>query len=143
MQITQKKAIRIISKSNYNSHTTPLFKNLEILPIKEQTIFNKLQIMFDFVHHRLPCSFDNLWKKNSNRTVRRLRNSHFFDVPEVRLESFKAFPFSDLPRQWNNIIIPNTNYSMDLENEQLFIFNENMSRKQFSLNLKAYLLENI
>ena len=35
LNILQKKAIRIITKSRYNAHTSPLFKNLNILKLDD------------------------------------------------------------------------------------------------------------
>jgi hypothetical protein len=41
----QKKAIRIVADAAYNAHTEPLFKKLNILPIKDLILFFKLQFM--------------------------------------------------------------------------------------------------
>ena len=141
----QKKALRIVTNSKYNAHTLPLFKKLEILPITQQIEYSKLQFMFDFVHHRLPCTFDNLWIRNSVRTRRALRNNHQFNIPFVRLESYRKFPYSDLPRLWNEVIIPNTNPNPQNNdnNREIYAFSSIMSRKQFCLKLKDFLLEKL
>ena len=101
--------------------------------------------MFDFVHHRLPCTFDNLWIRNSVRTRRALRNNHQFNIPFVRLESYRKFPYSDLPRLWNEVIIPNTNPNPQNNdnNREIYAFSSIMSRKQFCLKLKDFLLEKL
>ena len=142
LELLQKKAIRTISLSKYNAHTVPIFKKTEILPIKEQAIFNSLQIMYDYIQHRLPCSFDEVWKKNNTRANRVLRNANHFNIPFIRLESQKLFPISNFPRLWNEIIIPNTEQN-DINVEQNFTFRDNMSKKQFSLQLKTLLLDNL
>ncbi len=142
----QKKALRIITNSKYNAHTAILFKNLEILPVTQQIVYSKLQFMFDYVNHRLPCSFDNLWIRNSTRTARVLRNNQQYNVPFVRLETFKKFPYSDLPKLWNEIIIPNTNPNPENDNnnvEVMYTFSTVMSRKQFCMKLKDFLLEKL
>ena len=104
--------------------------------------------MFDYVNHRLPCSFDNIWIRNSTRTTRVLRNNQQYNVPFVRLETFKKFPYSDLPKLWNEIIIPNTNPNPENENdnnndEVIYTFSTVMSRKQFCMKLKDFLLEKL
>ena len=142
LELLQKKAIRTISLSKYNAHTVPIFKKIEILPIKEQTILSSLLIMYDYVHQKLPYSFDQVWKKNNARANRVLRNANLFDIPYVRLESQKHFPISNFPRLWNEIIIPNTEQNDD-NVEQNFTFREIMSRKQFSSHLKFLLLDNL
>merc|ERR1711911_92778 len=65
LELQQKRAVRIISNSNYNAHTVPIFKLLNILPITEQMKYSSLQIMYDYVNHRLPCSFDHTWIRNN------------------------------------------------------------------------------
>jgi hypothetical protein len=105
----QKKALRIITKSTYNSHTEPLFKATGILPLKYLTSFFKLLFMYDFMHNLLPDSFSNCWRTNA--TVRNadrpdndrpLRDDHLLYVPFVRLEQYFKFPLSDYPRMWND-----------------------------------------
>jgi hypothetical protein len=92
LELQQKKSVRTISLSKYNAHTVPIFKNLNILPIKEQAIYTSLQLMYDYVYHKLPCSFDHIWKKNNARATRNLRNAHLFDIPYVRLATQNNFP---------------------------------------------------
>ena len=135
LELLQKKAIRTISLSKYNAHTVPIFKKTEILPIKDQATYSSLLTMYDYVHQRLPCSFDNLWKKNNTRANRVLRNANLFNIPFIRLESQKHFPISNFPRLWNEIIIPNTEQNND-NIEHNFIFKDNMSKKTILISIK-------
>jgi hypothetical protein len=105
----QKKAIRIINKASYNSHTIPLFISSAILPLKFLMPYFKLLFMYDFNNNALPESFSNTWM--SNRIVRNpdnlddvrpLRDDSLLHVPFVRLEHFLKFPLSDYPRLWND-----------------------------------------
>jgi hypothetical protein len=104
----QKKSLRIITKSAYNSHTEPLFKSNEILPLKSLVSYFKLLFMYDYTHDILPESFCNLWLTNlalrnvdNNDNVRTLRDDDKLNVPFVRLEQFLSFPLSNYPRLWN------------------------------------------
>ena len=54
LEILQKKAIRTVSKANYNAHTEPLFKNLQILKLKDIFTFHLSQIMYSFINISLP-----------------------------------------------------------------------------------------
>ena len=65
----QKSAIRVITGSAYNSHTEPLFKKLQILPLPDLILFNKLQFMQSFNQNLLPSSFNDTWVKNSIRNI--------------------------------------------------------------------------
>ena len=130
--IQQKKAIRIVTGSRFNSHTVPIFKHHEILPLFEEGKFSKILFMHDYIHGRLPCSFDGLWIRNYQRgeNDRELRNANFFDIPYIRLESFMSFPIAEIPRLWNNIVITNN-------------LNENVRRNFFSKTIKKFLLDNL
>ena len=69
LELLQKKAIRTISLSKYNAHTVPIFKKIEILSIKKQAILSSLLILYDYVHHKLPYSFDQVWKKTMHGQI--------------------------------------------------------------------------
>lgn len=145
LELQQKRAVRIISNSNYNAHTVPIFKLLNILPITEQFKYSSLQIMYDYINHRLPCSFDHTWIRNNQRAERALRNARSFDIPYVRLQSFKNFPLSKFPSLWNEIIITNTNMNLlQINNDiDIYTFTEIMTKKQFSKKLKQLLLNEL
>lgn len=64
--LTQKKAVRLVTKSPWRCHTSPLFKKLRILPIMS---INKLQtgcFMFCVLHNMLPAYFSSLFAYNYN-----------------------------------------------------------------------------
>ncbi len=48
----------------YSTHTEPLFKLIEILPLPSLTVFFKIQFMQLHVRGHLPASFNNLWITN-------------------------------------------------------------------------------
>ena len=56
----QKSAIRIISHTQYNSHTEPLFKKLEILPLPDLIHMTKIQFMQRMKNNFLPESFNDV-----------------------------------------------------------------------------------
>ena len=64
----QKRAIRVVSNSKYNSHTEPLFKKLKLL--KLTYIFNCQQIKFyhKFLNNKLPEYFTNIFTRLNNST---------------------------------------------------------------------------
>ena len=53
----QKKAVRIITKSKYNSHTEPLFKKLNLLTVKDIHTLSKLKFFFKLENNLLPPYF--------------------------------------------------------------------------------------
>jgi hypothetical protein len=54
LALKQKMAIRIVAKAKYNSHTEPLFKKFNVLPLYLLTDFFKIQFMQHFVQKFLP-----------------------------------------------------------------------------------------
>jgi hypothetical protein len=62
--ILQKRAIRTIHRSNYNSHTEPWFKSSGILKVKDLYESQVALFMHDYVCKKLPSSFDNTLKHN-------------------------------------------------------------------------------
>ena len=50
----QKRALRIVTNKRYNSHTAPIFKKLEILPLKECAIYTNILFIHDYINGKLP-----------------------------------------------------------------------------------------
>ena len=57
----QKRAMRIVSLSEYNAHTEPIFKRLNILKVKDLFNVALLKFQFKFKHERLPHYFTNMF----------------------------------------------------------------------------------
>jgi len=64
--ILQKKAIRAIMFTEYDAHTSPLFKDLCILKIHDLFQYQISSIMWDFDHYNLPKPLLSLFKKSSD-----------------------------------------------------------------------------
>jgi hypothetical protein len=100
----QKKAIRLIANKNYNAHSEPLFKSLEILKFNDLVTFFNLQFMQQYNEGFLPSSFNQVWLNNAERYredfVLALRNRENLHVPFTRLHSSSLLPYVNLPRAW-------------------------------------------
>ena len=55
----QKKAIRIIEKSHFFSHTDPIFKKLNVLKIYDLQYVQQLKFYFKYTNRCLPVYFQN------------------------------------------------------------------------------------
>jgi hypothetical protein len=103
--IKQKQAIRTICKANYREHTSPLFKKLKILPLEKLIYYYKLKFMHNYVHNRLPLSFNELWITNRIRNPNReLRDANDLYIPPHRIEIVKRMPICSFPTAWNSAI---------------------------------------
>lgn len=101
----QKNAIRILSGAAYNAHTEPLFKAHEILPLPDLISFFKLQFMHRYVNSLLPISFNDTWKKNTDRNIGenrlQLRNEFNFQHLVSKTVSLDKLPLFQYPRLWD------------------------------------------
>ena len=84
--VLQKKAIRIITFPQYNDHTSPLFRDLNILKILDVIYYLNCIFMFKFHLNMLPSSFSNFFTLISSRhkDEARLASRSTFCVPSVR-----------------------------------------------------------
>ena len=57
----QKKALRIITLSNYISHTDPLYKQLSLLKVDDILKLQQLKFYYNYLHNDLPCYLQN-WR---------------------------------------------------------------------------------
>jgi len=100
----QKNAVRTICNAKYNSHTEPLFKKEEILPLPDLITYFKLQFMQRFTQKFLPSSFDRVWVRNSIRNIGenkiQLRNDNRLRLPLSRLSLTDRLPTYDFARTW-------------------------------------------
>ena len=54
----QKKAIRLITFSDFDAHTSPLFSQLKLLKLQDHIKLQTLYFMHQFFHDKLPKVFD-------------------------------------------------------------------------------------
>ena len=54
--ILQKRCMRLITFSNFKEHTTPIFKNFEILKLQDITEFNTLKRIYSYYQDQLPLT---------------------------------------------------------------------------------------
>ena len=100
----QKKAVRTITRNDYNSHTKPIFIELNILPYNKLLIFSKLIFMHSVHYHYCPTSFDNTWQHNVELNGNyNLRNQSNYTLTFPRIEQFKKSPLYSLPFLWNSL----------------------------------------
>ena len=71
--ILQKKAVRIITSSKHDAHTSVLFHQLSILKLSDLVSMHTALFMFDFYHNTIPSSFSNFF--TSIRKVHNYRKS--------------------------------------------------------------------
>jgi hypothetical protein len=129
----QKDAVRIVTMSLYNSHTEPLFKKLNILPLMQLIMYFKIQFMQQFKFNHLPSAFTNVWTRNEdrfpNQDVMQLRNNDDFYVPFARTNLVERLPLFFLPKLWN-----------EFQDE---VIKSEANKNIFNVKLKGYFIDQL
>ena len=82
-----KKAIRIISKSKYNSHTEPLFKKLKLLKAPDIVKLQLYKFCYRLQNELLPAFFmEGIFTRASSIHQRNLRTTHTYRLPRIKHE---------------------------------------------------------
>ena len=69
----QKKAVRLISKSKYNAHTSPIFKSLGLLKVTDIFKLSCMKLYFKYENNMLPSYFNHLFNNNQAQQTERPR----------------------------------------------------------------------
>ena len=93
--IVQKKAIRAITFSDFRAHTSPIFKDINVLKVKDLFQYQVSSIMWDYDHNTLPKSLNSLFTKttttHSYRT--RLANADKLTIDKVNTHKYGDMSF--------------------------------------------------
>ena len=101
----QKHAIRTIHRAQYNSHTEPLFKNSGILRVSDLYESEVTLFMHDYIHHKLPSSFDNTFKHNYEiQESHQTRQSNLLFIERSKSVFASQLPYYTFPIMWNKWI---------------------------------------
>jgi hypothetical protein len=82
--LLQKRAIRILNKSEFHAHTNPLFKKLNILKFEYIRLLQLGQFMYCHKNSLLPKSFNSMFVLNNQVHTYVTRHSKAFHVPLCR-----------------------------------------------------------
>ena len=85
----QKRCVRTIQGSKYNSHTDPIFYSLKILPLPDLINQQILNLMHSIVYDYAPASLQREFPINQLNREYQLRNNEDFLIPRINLESLK------------------------------------------------------
>jgi len=124
--ICQKKAIRIITNSKWNTHTKPLFYNIRILPIDKLNDLHVACFMYRAMHNLLPWYFCSMFVPNLEIHSHNTRIKDNIHSMHHRLNLRKHTIIIHGPTIWNNIQI-------DIRNSQsYFIFKRKFKESLFT-----------
>ena len=99
----QKKALRIITLAKYNSHTDPIFKQLNILKLDDISALHELKFCYKLENNMLPMYFnDRLFMKISQGHRYETRRNNNFQIPIFKHSFIKKTIRYKIPYIFNN-----------------------------------------
>ena len=88
----QKKCVRNVAGKDFNSHTGPLFKKLDILKLEDPILYNSLTFMHKLFLGKQPDSFIDFFKKTNNFDSDTNRNKYCFVVDKLKNDNVGRLP---------------------------------------------------
>ncbi len=101
----QKKAIRHISNSKYNSHTSLYFKTLNLLKFKDIIKYHQCSFIRQYKNNLLPSSFVGMFSDVTSANMRTRDDDYNIVLPNINLPYLSNFPTVQLIKTWNSLPI--------------------------------------
>ena len=95
----QKRAIRVITNSDYLSSTKPLFNRLKTLNVFDMYTREVATFMFKYKNDMLPLSFNHFFTIHRDNHDYNTRNRDDFKFPAQKIETISSFG----PKVWNKL----------------------------------------
>ena len=105
LTILQKKALRIITFSNFSAHTSPIFKLYNLLKFSDIVKFYTAIFMHQFSSGKLPTNFDDFFSliNTKHKYNTRLASKSSYSLPRTRT-NYGIFNIRySGPKIWNSI----------------------------------------
>jgi hypothetical protein len=103
MKTLQKKSIRLITNSKYNSHTSPLFKELKLLTLDDIFQLNCCKIYHKYTKGLLPYYFQCQLQSNRDIHSHQTRQQDLIHTHNITSELMKQTINYKISICWNNI----------------------------------------
>ena len=102
LRLLQKKAIRIISNTDYLAHSSKLFLNLKLLKLDDIMKFQLGTFMYKLKYNKLPNVIPHMFVTNENIHSHNTRNKNGYLIPSVRTNCRKYTVGYAGPILWNS-----------------------------------------
>ena len=102
----QKKCLRNVSLKSYKAHTEPIFKDLNILKLRDKFTYCRSVFMHQYRHNKLPISFSDIFTEiiNCDNLQSRHNDYNFVINPAVK-KHLELFPLRQILFNWNSLSI--------------------------------------
>ena len=145
IEVLQKKCIRILTFSPFNSHTGDLFKKLKILKVRDVIKMHQLKVAFDFLNNRLPSDLMSLFELASdvhpNHVLNSSENHHLY-IPRINTTTYGNKSIRYLcPKLWNEFFKKGTIQVKDIHEKNCYIHLSKIKSKfHFNNALKRHFI---
>ena len=129
----QKKAIRQVTNSTYNAHTTPLFKREGVLKVQDMFKLRLLKFYYKLSYGLLPQYF-NCYRDVIEKQPQRVLRQHIIHQPMIKRVYAECSPLFQLIKLLNNTRTDPT----DVILEKIITKSESYGRLSYSV-IKTYL----
>ena len=101
----QKRAARLIMNETYETPSAELFKNLKWMTLEERFEFNRVVMMYTFLHNFVPSYLqtDLINPSEIHDHFTRLTTSNKLSMPKFQTDCYKYSPIISSIRAWNNL----------------------------------------
>ena len=146
----QKKAIRLMSFSPHQDHSSPLFKSLGLLKLVDIVQQNNIMFTHNVINGKTPAIFHNYFSfteiNHEHQTINNLSSTYSFptgslELPDYRTEFGKSSIRCICSTTWNSLLKDLSLNNIEKYNKDPFWIN-NTSMKLLKNTLKGYFLEN-
>ena len=115
----QKKAIRLVTSSDWNVSAAPLFNNTNVLPFPELIKFEIAKILYNYNNNCLPPSFDHYFAlaKDSHSRMTRFSSQEQMVIPFHKTNRLQRSIKYVGPKIWNSIPLEVRKFSFNRFNK--------------------------
>ena len=106
LEILQKKAIRIMTKSAYNEHTSPLFKEAKILKLKDLHDVHVCTFMYAYVNGKVPVPLSTIYDQNREGHRHNTRHANDPKLPKCQTDLARRSLLYRGPLLWMDLQHP-------------------------------------
>ena len=102
----QKKCLRNVALKSYKAHTEPIFKDLNILNLRDKFTYCRSIFMHQYRNKKLPISFSDIFTDiiNSDHLQSRHNDYNYVIDPAVK-KKLETFPYRKILFNWNSLSI--------------------------------------
>ena len=95
--------MRLTSFSNFQEHTTPIFKIFKILKLQDIVMFNTLKLIYLYYKHELPLKIKDFFTTNESVNPYNTRGGKLLFIPQVNTTHYgiKSLRYNG-PVIWND-----------------------------------------